>query len=281
MAGFQPMSLAHKAAQAATVSFQVLTTDGKWERCAGAVISNEGHILTANHCLDQCNDGKIRGPRRDRPEQCIAKIDGRATLVDVKVTSRCSFQEHLAANQMNSLQKCTRFNDVAIVLPRTKFRNRACLPMARNFKEGEAVYSIGHPMRSKRGKNDSDGRRLYASFGEIISNQGQCLIVQNGNPSEKEKGLNQPGALVSMDGLYPGLIAGVIQTTVDLLPGNSGGPLINEQGQVIAVASFIEGSKNNTWLECRGATFFSPIAGVNPTVSKIAEDFEIANLRCK
>lgn len=278
--GFLPLHLADRHVQEATVSFQVLRTDGRWERCAGAIVSDEGHIITANHCLDQCSDGLSKGPRQDRPERCIAEIDGHRTIVDVKVTSHCSFREHMGAALGKGPAKCNSFNDVAIVVPRTKLPPRPCLPVAMQFKEGEAVYTIGHPVQSRRGKNDSDGRRLYSSFGEIIRPQDQCVMVQNGSSVEKEKGINQPGSSVRLEGLQ-GLTSGTIQTTVDLLPGNSGGPLVNERGEVIAIASFIEGSKNNFLRECRGATFFSPVSGIHPTVSKISSGFDVDQLICK
>ena len=118
--GFLPFHLADKDVQEATVSFQVLRTDGKWERCVGAFVSNEGHILTANHCLDQCSDGTAN-PRSNRLQQCLAQIDGKKTLVDIKVTSHCSFQDHLKAASGFGFSKCKQFNDVAIVLPHLKF----------------------------------------------------------------------------------------------------------------------------------------------------------------
>ena len=41
-------------AQAASVAIRILLSSGQWEDCSGAVVSDEGDIVTASHCLDHC-----------------------------------------------------------------------------------------------------------------------------------------------------------------------------------------------------------------------------------
>lgn len=282
--------------QAASVSIKFLLKNGQWESCSGAVVSDQGHIMTAGHCFENCSATKeqnlnsygtygslnLYSEKKDRPSQCIATIDGIETTVDVKMTSACSFEEHLAAAGVNPPQKCSIFNEIAVVLPTTQVTRKNCLPFAQGFKIGDRVYTIGYPSKTERGEKDSDGISQYASFGEIIPYSQKCTILKNSWELDKMRNIEQPGDVVDFDPfLNPALKTGAIQTTVDVVPGNSGGPLLNEKGEIIAVGSFADTQKNNNFKQCKGAAFFSPISGANPNTSHFANGFKLSDLVCK
>lgn len=281
----------------ASVSIKFLLKNGQWEDCSGAVVSDQGHIMTAGHCFENCSATKEKelnpyeaysslansyNAKKVRPSKCIAKIDGVETTVDVKLTSACSFEEHQAAAGHNPPQKCSNFNEVAVVLPQMKLMNKNCLPLAPSYKVGDRVYTIGYPSRTDRGERDSDGHSQYASFGEIIPYSQKCMILKNTWDADKRRKVEQPGDLVDFDSfLNSEMKYCAIQTTVDVVPGNSGGPLINQNGEIIAVGSFGDTQKNNEYKLCRGSTFFSPISGINSTVSHFVSDFKLSDLVCK
>lgn len=185
-------------AQASSVSIKILLKSGQWESCSGAVVSDQGHIMTAAHCLDDCSDNEkskpnsnsysaygaygasgsygALGSEKERPTKCIAKIDGVQTTVAVKLTSKCSFLEHQAAAGMKPKQKCSESNDTSVILPEKKIGEKPCLLISKSFREGEKVYTIGYPSATSRGKLDSDGVSQYASFGEIIPHSDECIM---------------------------------------------------------------------------------------------------------
>lgn len=283
--------------QAASVSIKFLMKNGLWQDCSGAVVSDQGHLMTAGHCLENCSDTKELnsnpygaymnfsgeyGAKKNRPSKCIAVVDGAETSVDIKMTSECSFEEHQAAVAIQPPSKCSNFNEVAIILPQSKLKNKPCLPVAKNFKEGERVYTIGYPYKTSRGEWDSDGESQYASFGEIIPYSHMCTMIKNTWDSDKFRNVDQPGDVVKFDSLlHPGLIVGTIQTSADVVRGNSGGPLINSNGELIAVASFADTQKNNEFKQCKGSSFFSPVAGINSQVSHSSSDFNFSKLVCE
>ncbi len=282
---------------ATSVSIKFLLSNGQWEDCSGAIVSDQGHIMTAGHCFENCSDTKEiktnpyemynsfssgHSEKKERPSKCIATIDGIETTVDVKLTSECSFEAHQKVAGLNPPQKCSNFNDVAIVLPQNQVTNKKCLPLAHDYKVGDRVYTIGYPSQTERGERDSDGKSQYASFGKIIPYSQKCRILKNSWGIDKIHKLDQPGDDVDFDPfLNPGMKLNAIQTTVDAVPGNSGGPLINEKSEIIAVGSFADTQKNNAFKQCKGSSFFSPIAGVNANVSRFAADFKLSDLVCK
>ncbi len=271
--------------QATSVEIFVLMKNGQWDECSGAVVSDQGHILTAGHCLENCSDkkevSKDRGIKA-RPQQCIVKIDGVETKVDVKLTSQCTFEEHQEAVTVHSPRRCTQFNEVAVILPPSGVTKKPCLSIAKNYKMGERVYTIGYPSLTMRGERDSDGVSQYASFGQIVPHSQKCLMIKNTLVKDKLTDKDQPGEFVNFDKSFPpNMKMGAIQTTIDAVPGNSGGPLINSKGEIIAVASFADTQKNNEFKQCQGSSFFSPVAGINHEVSHFASNFKLSDVVCK
>lgn len=113
-----------------------------------------------------------------------------------------------------------------------------------NLKVGEDVYAIGNPVGFEFQRTVTSG---------IISGLDRTVKIEN----EEEK--------TYMEGL--------IQTDASINVGNSGGPLINEKGEVIGINSIkIESAE--------GMGFAIPINMVKPIINTIMEEgeFEQANL---
>ncbi len=279
---------------AAGITFSVLRVDGQWEECSGSVVSDEGHVLTASHCVDKCaNDNTPIVNNLDRHQllnlnlpkasksQCKVKIDGVETVVDVKVQS-CDTKENFEAltkNPKTPEARCTEMSDVAVIMPKISFNNHPCVSTAENYSIGEKIYTVGKPKQTHRGFKDADGKEVYASFGEIIPAQDKCIVVRQ---ADLLRGTSQPNYILNMPGFspYSAYRQNLVQTTLNIFSGNSGGPIINQSGEVIGVASMTAGYSDES-RQCKGDTFFAPISRVSIKSSHIASGFSMESLSCK
>lgn len=275
--GFEPIIKLAKVLPtlSAGVNLRILGSDGEWGSCSGSVVSDDGTILTASHCLEDCQN-----PNQNGIPECVVEIDGKRNVVEVNVASPCTYKDHEKEAALIPPTKCSRASDVAVIVPESKL-DHACLPLSSDYEIGQAVYTVGRPFEpSNRGKNDVDGIHSYASFGAIIPHNMKCTLVQDSMPDDAKYGKPLGGAMDMSTDISPAMTDGTIQTTVDILHGSSGGPLINPQGEIIGVASFTSSRYQTRWSECQGGTFFVPITSVNSTNSVIQPLFDMSNLKC-
>jgi hypothetical protein len=272
--------------------------------CSSAYISDEGHMLLASHCLETCYSMHQSWSLLsifEWGDLCEANVGGRHVQARVVAMLKCPFWSNFYARAGNGVQNasfgasgCDGGGDLAVIQlkspPPPDFR---CLPLKMEVPEpGTDVFTIGRPMASSRTSSDynSNGKDLYLSTGKVVSSQtcqshgfrATLLDLIMGHRSIL------PGTRPLQElGLRRAQEAGMLQTTVDILPGSSGGALINQLGEIVGVASFIMLDDrgrvfNSRRDECSGSTFFEPITHLPATAASWSEDAEdeIANLKC-
>lgn len=245
--------------------------------CSGVIVSDEGHLLTASHCLDICRfneDGTPTGKNR-----CLIKVNDRAIGFTVLRGNTCTIQQRqkaeIAKKYRKSLDEFPNncldgdLNDFALLKPTLlgDLGEFSCLEIApQKPRVGEDVFAMGYPNQTFRAQHerpnakDAPGGKLAISTGKVVSSNtcDQRWVAQDGfnrfifgsreMPEKKE-----------IQEIVKSLWGHSIQTTVDIFQGSSGGPLVNSQGQVAGVASVMDAFVHNEKRECRGATFFQPV----------------------
>lgn len=279
----------------AAVSLKVRKRDRRESECGAAVVSDEGHLLTAAHCIRNCADSSyvkdqdLVDSKKDSqtpqkvPRQCFVIVNDERMIVNVELSS-C---DRIETQQQQLRPACSKIGDIAILkplFPSTKLSG--CLPISKKANLNEPVVAIGQPKPSQRGQNDSPGQTLMASFGRTIPPRNTCTMVQNADSFDQKTGQLRPGSQVPLVlDQYNGSVSDylkenvLVQTTVDLLSGNSGGPLINERGEVIGVAASIDPHRNNELKSCSGATFMAPLSQTEASALK-APGFDLNQLVC-
>lgn len=251
-------------------------SDDPTDRCSGAFVSDEGHILTAAHCLKTCRE---KAGTMQPPYDCKLKLNGRAVTVEILVAATCKAREvKLArfhstmlgeARAKELLGDCVGQSDLAILKSKDPV-SFACLPMNTSPPNlGDSVAALGRPMATERAKQspgakDADGKSLYYSTGKIIKSDS-CTRVVNGTV---------------MKNIVPNALEGLshyLQTTVDLNYNSSGSPMLNQQGQIVGVAAFMFQDKKE---ECRGSTFFERLDGFDHQAEVSRSNLRAADLQC-
>ena len=161
--------------------------------------------------------------------------------------------------------------DFAVLHPKNKsaLGNFSCLPLAEskpNLQDG--VFAITYPTSTGRAfggvkdpnEKDAPGGTLSLSSGQVVSKstctvkwkaQGPVQTVLYGSAIQGKE-MAMPASLLKWYG-------GKIQTTVDFVPGSSGGPLLNSKGEIVGVVSTSMSGLQNNYQECRGSTVFEPV----------------------
>jgi hypothetical protein len=243
--------------------------------CSGVYVSKSRDILTAAHCFDHC---LFKSPHSTGQNQagktCSVRINGEPTVVQVKVSSQCPLEKTHDWKIARALGKptngipalCASQNDIAIVRPLSPLRRPfACLPLQGQTFLGENVFTIGHPGYSSRSDErlyDSDGKRAYYSRGSIVR-KGHCALKQRWDSTKNLSvdGVTYPvGSFVKLPNDVLAAGSGKIQSTVDLVEGSSGSPLINVRGEIVGIASFVFTDAQGPLSQCEGASFFEPAA---------------------
>lgn len=232
--------------------------DGDY-KCSGSYVSDEGHILTAAHCIDDCIFDNKRGHRVRSDGVHICQLKVNQDLINVAVlrvpVCKASKKVDLLQNteHRGSLSKkdfaCIGDPDMVILLPEDKPEAFSCLPLATEHKQGDSVSTFGFPRATTRDTGNSNGEDLYFSEGKILKNHPYC---STGVPGSTPWRLSKS----SHNGMR---WFGHIRTDVDVVKGSSGGPLVNSSGEVIGVAAYSgSGVMQNEQRECKGASFFEP-----------------------
>lgn len=243
--------------------------------CSGVYISKSRDILTAAHCFDHCLfKNPLSVGQNQTGKTCSVRINGEPTVVQVKVSSQCPLEKTHDWKIARAFGKpttgipalCASQNDVAIVRPLSPLsRPFQCLPLQGQTFLGENVFAVGHPGYSSRSDErlyDSDGKRAYYSRGSIVK-KGHCALKQRweNTKSLNVDGITYPlGSFVRLPNDVIAVGQGKLQSTVDLVEGSSGSPLINPRGEIVGIASFVFTDAQGPLSQCEGASFFEPAA---------------------
>ena len=241
--------------------------------CSGVYISKSRDILTAAHCIEAC---VFRGPsslgQDQRGKTCRIRINGEPAVVQVQMMSQCTLNATYDVKIARSLgtqiqgipEKCGQQSDLAVIRPTTLLkRSFSCLKMNSKYQQTQKVFTVGHPGYSKRSKYrifDSDGAQAYYSRGRIVR-QNFCDLKQRApasGPLEVDGYQYPVGSKVQIPREVVVASAGKIQTTVDIVGGSSGSPLLNAQGEIIGIASFVFNDAQDPTTECSGSAYFEP-----------------------
>lgn len=261
--------------------------------CSGSFISDKGDLLTASHCLDSCrseNWSKF---------DCSVKLDGQPANISILLADRC-----LAEFWNNSATGCDKLvhTDLAILRVSQLPQNFSCLHLSLEKPSSGKVKLVGFPTKTTRSGNsneDSDGMSQYISEGEILHSDS-CTIKSLGPQVEKlyadkkyyrdlKIGDQLPIASYELDRLK-----NFIQISNSMMVGNSGGPLLNEQNEIIGVASYIPAfsvAKGHafSWdtyeaihhIDCAGAGAVEPTEKLQVALDNFGSKESAKNFRCE
>jgi hypothetical protein len=242
--------------------------------CSGAYISDDGAILTASHCFDQCRFYEKDSPRilGSAEDQCAVIINGVRQFVQVIKASKCSlaskskfFLDREHSRKIDD--ECAGgISDLAVIRPTNlqSIGEFSCLHTENgNSNFSQSVYAIGFPGKTtgrRPGKN-ALGDSLEFSAGNIVDTK-RCEYWRYPDAEEAATGSTLQHGDFEFDKLP---VPDVIQTAADAVPGSSGGPLVNLQGKIIGVASFTarqgQLSFQNNQYSCPGSSFFQTVEG--------------------
>jgi len=254
--GFTPISEVDESLastiQAATVLIQSYhANDNLGKSCAGVWISNQGHLLTALHCLDVDDFIYERGDFHQNnqmqwislfkearsPESLyLDNVDihwkgevyaspqvillGAGRLVERPTWYPWPYND-LSSETVATMAEYSS-QDYAILKVDLK---TPCLHNGSSHQTGQRVFSFGYPSRMRDHSPRED--ELFMAQGELLSGHEQSSFLQ---------GLSAPlsgGQLKQLDQMF--LPEGVLLTTLDSSCGMSGGPVINDQGQLVGI----------------------------------------------
>lgn len=282
------------AANVISSSFRIKDKNGS---CSAARISDQGHILTAAHCVQECVREKINRPGASKDSIfCDIEIKGKKARAKVLVTYPCDleiasiFERPLrrvrSGDTSESLPKCDEAWDLSILeVPAEALGDAACLPIKlTDVPLGEDVIALGYPSKSNRKQydpeaKDSAGNTQYLSIGKIVEQEYCQGITELGRlrhkPEIGQKLEKQDQLIRDHDHMRE------YQTTVDVVPGSSGGPLIDRSGAIIGVARWGDARIQNNNVECPGATFFSRLSVLQKNIDAWNPKFSLSTVKCE
>jgi hypothetical protein len=255
--------------------------------CSSAVVSDDGDILTAGHCLEPClveNDAYRRvdgfdqaDPKKVADAKCYLSIDGKTVPAHVLAVNRCSEQEELSIPQ--AMKSCPGISYALVKVEPSALDQGACFETSdQHLDVGQALAGLGFPDRSFRdafraGAQDSrGGGRQYVSFGTVLKPAPHCLRMLDKGGGE----VPFPDEAATELLLHKAETGDLIQTSVDFVYGDSGGPLIDQaNGRLVGLGSFFL-KLNDKYTECSGSSFFSSIPAIMADIKKQYPDLDMA-----
>lgn len=242
--------------------------------CTGAFVSDDGLLVTASHCVDMCGEDLSK---------CFFTLNGKRVMNIFAVhTQKCPTTEGLSG-------KCKEWRDLALLKIENPPEDFRCFPIAKTDtnRSGTRVVQIGYPEKTarfnKNGVGDAPGFYEIAqiSIGQtMVSNT--CTVKSIGKDFARFKdkkhiaplvGAQQP---IHADGL--GQMPRMIQHTASINHGNSGGPTLNENAEIVGVLSLIglnmgfEDPKDELAahgeVECEGNAFSEPTQPLHEILAK-------------
>ena len=254
------------------------------EHCSGSFVSDGGAILTGAHCVETCAH---RGA-------CSIEVNDDVREYRILLTSRCdsaqfsSFFARVSADPAavnSSLEPCATQTDLALLVPAIPFAPDRCLQMSsRTVAVGEAVATGGFPATTSRnslayGLRFAEGTRVHRDW---------CSVRSPAGAERSRVWLTDPPQVRGLS-----LSPHFMQTTVDVYVAASGGPLFDEGGLVVGVASYfinhgLADRQGESYLpahtaaqECAGAEFYASLDALPGMASLAGVRAEVEKLTCR
>jgi|GEM_PF-6486445 len=261
-------------------------------RCAGTLISNKGHFVTAAHCMIGCfvqqglhsnlslqAQGATPNPDHINYEvlagtSCHAILNGWPTEVKVLFVPNCTIAEmkkaHREFDAKAEVQKpeCLQESDIALLKIASLPAGLKCARLSKRAAVGDKTYTLGYPIKTRRmNGRDSNGLTLQYSEGHILAPQGKCLKE---GKTQNFQSFNARAANLAN-----------FQSDVDIYAGSSGGGLFNWDNELIGVTSYSAGFTTDK-IHCWGDSFFArlyraPDSGLPP----FSHEKELEGIQCE
>ena len=273
---------------AASPKVEFVDANGKvLDHCSGSLVSDEGTLLTAGHCVEHCLrkanaiklvDGiSVVDRAHLSSARCLVRINGRISQASVLASNDCRgadlFRSGTVNVACNGLDFAVMKVDDPFLTEQPCFQVSSGTPVART-----GVAAIGYPPPTSREvykskARDSDGKGPFLTPGEIIPYQEFCRTEVDQNEAPRDI---RPESSSLRAAIKRQVVGGhVLQTTTDVLRGVSGSGLadVNTFSLVGVARSY---ASNNANVECVGSGYYSSTASIMAVLKK---DYPSLNLR--
>lgn len=232
-----------------------LNVDDSDSHCTAFAISNNGYVLTNLHCLRSCFDNgsefyrddyyrKTEQPgvfnlwevKSNYPKNQICRnytsFDNNKYFAEPKIVTLGTGKGAFEEKELNKIPKAI-FNKVIklsedyAILKYDQVTDQPCIKLSQTEKvTNQNLWLVGYPKKSNRHDGfDSDGVHQYISAGSRRLSIKQDPYLKTVFKKEKEWNLES-----SMYDQKRFLLS-----NLDTLGGNSGGPIIDAQGELVAL----------------------------------------------
>lgn len=243
----ESLSKAQSLREAIPAVFLLESSSG---RCTATFISNQGHFLTARHCLQRClleaGVFKFTGAPGGLSylsleasaygqKSCVVQLNHQAREAVVVATSEGfiskmderGFQAYNPDQFEEKVQRGFTFKGDFVIAQLREQASTVCLKLQENLPQvNEPVLNLAYPSETFRADGfDSDGKSLYWSRGLRVEGieQNSCLRDTEVPPTKmrdlKRVFDDSSGLLLSFDSIY----------------GSSGSPALNTSNEIVAI----------------------------------------------
>ncbi len=282
-------ALARAGWESASPREEIVKIKTSFGHCTGTRVSNQGHILTARHCLNACliQSDSIRAealfPEEgwrspnlyhftdERDVHCEAEINGVPKVFEVLAAStgfmtpseQGSLSLYASELHQRFLDSGYFHNGDFALIKVAEFESSRCLQVSdQELSLSAPVHYFGYPGDSsgRPERRNSDGESFYQGEGEVISS-----ILENPCIKGSEEALINR---YDRDEL--------ILSTVDILPGASGSSLLNHRGEIVGLlnSSYTNGAQMFERY-CRGSAVALSMVRIKET---LLQDFPSLDL---